>query len=178
MCSEGANDPEKKPPAREQHGFQRTVCGCAFCAAPCRYLPGSLDVADLDRLCPPGQDVFAWAEQHLRALTGRPVPTLVPARQANGHCHWLFDGRCAVHENAPFSCAFFDTHMSVEEADRRSAATKRARAEDEARDGPYYRVWLHLCRKGLIGPPGDREGLHVELKRIQRNVERGWRRLQ
>jgi hypothetical protein len=30
----------------------------------------------------------------------------VPARQADGGCHWHFGGRCAVHDNAPFGCAF------------------------------------------------------------------------
>jgi hypothetical protein len=126
----------------------------------------------LPRLCPPGHDVFTWAEQHLRALTDKPCPTLVPARQANGHCHWFFGGRCAVHATAPFGCAFFDIHMSGAEADRRAAATMQARREDAARDGLYYRVWLHLCRKGLTAPSGDRAALRVELGRIHRHAQR------
>lgn len=161
---------------REQHGFRRTVCACEFCRAPCRHIPGSLDVADLDRLCPAGQDVFAWAEQHLRALTGKPVPTLVPARQANGHCHWLYDGKCTVHANAPFGCAFFDTHQSDEEVERRRSATMAARREDAAARGLYYRVWLHLCQKGLVGVPGDRAGWREDVQKIQRSTVRHRRR--
>lgn len=157
--------------AREQFGFRRTTCGCAFCAAPCRHVPGSLDVADLERLCPPGLDLFAWAEQHLRAVTDKSFPTLVPARQANGHCHWLFEGRCMVHENAPYSCAFFDTHMTEAEIERRSAATIRARTEDAARQGSYYRVWLHLCRKGLTAPSGDQRALAEEVRKIRHHLE-------
>src|SRR5437762_9516532 len=103
------------PERREQHGFRRTECACAFCTAPCRHVPGSLDVSDLARLCPAGRDVFAWAEEHLRAVTDKPYPTLVPARGPDGHCHWYFDGGCAVHDRAPYSCAFFDAHMSEEE---------------------------------------------------------------
>jgi hypothetical protein len=156
------------PVTRETYGFPRTVCGCEFCRAPCRHMPGSLDVTDLTRLCPPDQDFFAWAEQHLRALTDKPYPTLVPARQENGACHWLFGGLCAVHENAPFSCAFFDMHMTDLEVTRRTAATIQARQDDAARNGLYYRVWLHLCRKELIGIPGNRAALAEELHEMRR----------
>jgi hypothetical protein len=165
-------------PAREQHGFRRTVCGCAFCAAPCRHIPGSLDVADLPRLCPEGQDVFAWAEQHLRAITDKGYTTLVPARGLDGACHWHFDGKCAVHERAPYGCAFFDSHMSHEEAERRAAATIAARRADAAAEGLYYRVWQHLCRKGLTCPSGDREGLAGDWQRLLRRAERSRRRQQ
>ncbi len=108
-------DPSRQ---REEHSFRRTVCSCAFCAAPCRHIPGSLDVGDLARLCPAKQDVFTWAEQHLRAITDKSYITLVPARGLDGACHWHFDGKCAVHESAPYGCAFFDSHMSHEEAER------------------------------------------------------------
>jgi hypothetical protein len=160
------------PALREQHGFRRTQCGCAFCRAPCRHMPGSLDVADLSRLCPSDQDVFAWAERHLRALTDKPYPTLVPARQPGGGCHWFFDEKCAVHENAPYSCAFFDAHMTDEEVSRRSTATTQTRRDDAANDGLYHRVWLHLCRKGLTAPSGDRDALVEEWQRIRRAIER------
>jgi hypothetical protein len=168
------NLPSELP--REQYGFRRTECGCEFCQAPCRHVPGSLDVADLSRLCPPGQDVFAWAEQHLRALTDKPFPTLVPARQANGHCHWFMGGKCAVHGSAPYSCAFFDAHMTGDEAERRSAATIRARREDARHNGLYVRVWRHLCQKGLTGSSGDREALAADVARIRRSARRNWRR--
>jgi hypothetical protein len=155
---------------REQFGFRRTNCTCVFCQAPCRHIPGSLDVSDLSRLCPPGQDVFRWAEEHLRALAGRPVPTLVPARRADGSCHWLFQGQCTVHENAPYSCAFFDAHMTEAEIHQRSAATIQAREEDAAGKGLYYRVWLHLCQKGLTAPFGDKAALSAEASEIRRRL--------
>jgi len=170
--------PMALPLLREQLGFRRTVCACEYCRAPCRHIPGSLDVADLSRLCPAGRDVFAWAEQHLRALIDRPVPTLVPARQANGHCHWFFDGKCAVHDCAPYSCAFFDSHMTEAEVERRSAATIQARREGATQDGLYHRVWLHLARKGLIGSFGDRSALLEEMGKIRRKAERNRGRLQ
>lgn len=166
-----------QPPARrEQHGFPRTACSCAYCQAPCRHVPGSLDVADLERLCPKGQDLLAWAEEHLRAVTDKPFPTLVPARQADGACHWYVGGRCAVHENAPYSCAFFDAHMTEEEISRRSAATIRARQEDAAHEGLYTRVWRHLVRRGLTVLSGDRQALTDTVRRIQREAARQWRR--
>ena len=161
---------------REELGFGRTACACAFCAAYCHHLPGTLNPSDLDRLCPPGQDLFAWAEQHLRALTGKSYPALVPARQSNGHCHWHLDGRCAVHANAPFGCAFFDAHQSDAEVGRRAdAAVRSIRADTEA-DGPYLRVWRHLRRLGLTAAPGDRDGLASEMQSLRRRAERGRRR--
>ena len=132
----------------------------------------------LRSLCPAGQDVFAWAEHHLRALIHHSYPSLVPARNEQGHCHWHFDGKCAVHENAPYSCAFFDSHMSDEEVDRRAAATIQACRDDAAANGLYYRVWLHLHRKGLIGKPGDRDALIAEVRRMSRRAESNWRRAQ
>lgn len=156
---------------RTRYGFQRTTCGCELCRAPCRHLPGSLDVADLDLLCPPGHDLFKWAEEHLRAITDKPWPTLVPARQANNHCHWLFDGMCAVHGSSPYGCSFFDSHMSKEEADRRSVATTSARTKDAEENGLYYRVWQHLIAKKLTTRSGDRESLAIERSQIRRRTE-------
>jgi hypothetical protein len=139
-------------------------------------MPGSLDIHDLPRLCPAGQDIFAWAEQHLRALTDKPFPTLVPARQANGHCHWLYEGKCAVHEIAPYSCAFFDSHQDAAEVDRRSTATIEARRSDALNNGLYYRLWLHLCARGLSAAPGDRASLAEERGKILRDAGRKRRR--
>jgi hypothetical protein len=161
---------------RQVHGFERTECACAFCAAPCRHIPGSLDTSDLARLCPEGQDLFAWAEQHLRAITDKSYPTLVPARGLDGACHWHFAGRCAVHDVAPYGCAFFDAHMSADEADRRAEATIQARRADAESGGLYYRVWRHLCSKGLTCPSGDRDGLAAEQRRLLRGVQRSRRR--
>jgi hypothetical protein len=164
-------------PRREEFGLQRTECGCACCAAPCRHVPGGLVPSDLAGLCPPGQDVFAWAEQHLRALTAGPHPALVPARGVTGGCHWFFEGRCAVHGHAPFGCAFFDSHQPPEEVRRRQEAMARARAEDAAADGLYTRVWRHLRAKGLVAPPGDWAAVLAEVDRIRRGTVRRARRL-
>jgi hypothetical protein len=162
---------------REQHGFRRTQCTCAFCTAPCRHIPGSLDPSDLDRLCPPEQDVFAWAEQHLRAIPEKPFPTLVPARRPDGACHWHLGGACVVHEVAPYGCAFFDAHMTAEQIRRRTGATIKARQEDAAAGGLYSRVWRHLCRLGLTCPSGDRAALAEEMRRMCGNAERRARQL-
>jgi hypothetical protein len=165
-------EPSEQQAERQVHSFRRTVCGCALCQAPCRHIPGSLDPSDLLRLCPAGKDLFTWAEQHLRALPEQPVPTLVPARGVDGACHWHFVGRCAVHDNAPYSCAFFDSHMPADEIQRRSAATVQARQKDAASRGLYYQVWQHLCRKGLTAQPGDRSALLAEAHQLLRRLGR------
>lgn len=153
---------------REEFGFGRTVCGCSFCQVHCRHLPGTLVPSDLGRLCPPGHDVLAWAEVHLRALTDKPYPALVPARGVFGHCHWFFDGKCAVHADAPFGCAFFDPHMAEDEVHRRAAAMVEAVREDDAVQGLYRRVWDHLRQRGLTGRSGDRDAAIEEIARIHR----------
>lgn len=155
------------PVVREEYGFRRTACGCELCKVHCRHLPGTLDPSDLARLCPPEPEIFTWAEQHLRALTHKPYPALVPARHNNGSCHWYFDGKCAVHDVAPYSCAFFDVHMAEDEIARRVAATVAAIQQDAAVNGLYCRVWQYLCRKGLIGRAGDRTALLRELQEIR-----------
>jgi hypothetical protein len=139
-------------------------------------MPGALGVSDLERLCPPGHDVFTWAEAHLRAVVDKPYPTLVPARRADGACHWYVEGRCAVHEVAPFGCAFFDSHQAAEEVDRRSAATVQARTADAEAGGLYFRVWTHLKQKGLTAPSGDYQVVQAEMARIRAEAERSRRR--
>ncbi|MBM4068831.1 MAG: hypothetical protein FJ271_07780 [Planctomycetes bacterium] len=168
---------DEAPADRQMHGFARTRCGCERCRVPCRHVPGGLDVADLDRLCPEGRDLFVWAEEHLRARIDKPYPVLVPARQANGHCHWLFEGKCVVHEHAPYGCAYFDTHMSADESRRRYAATVRAREQDAAEAGLYFRLWERLRDKGLIEHPPGCSALDRDFEDIQRQAERARRRL-
>ena len=53
-----------------------------------------------------------------------------------------------------------------------SAATIAARGRTPHKAGLYYRVWLHLCRRGLVCRSGDRHALAREVSRIQRNAER------
>jgi hypothetical protein len=150
------------------HGFTRTICNCAFCQVHCRHLPGALDPADLMSLCPAEHDLFAWAEQHLRALDDKPYPVLVPARRPSGVCHWYLEGRCPVHAQAPYGCAFFDSHMPEAEIRRRTTATVAAIEQDVTAGGLYYRVWQHLRSKGLMAQPGDRTALFRELVRLRR----------
>ena len=154
-----------------RYGFPRTRCGCDYCSAYCRHVPGRLDVSDPLRLCPQGQDVFTWAEQHLQAVVDRPYPKLVPVKQANGHCHWYVDGKCSVHENAPYGCAYFDAHMSSEEVERRSRAANQASYDDAVANGLHARIWRHLRDRGLVRPSGNRAPLEAEVKRIRRSME-------
>jgi hypothetical protein len=155
---------------REAHGYSRTVCACAACQAPCRHIPGSLDVGDLLRLCPSNHELFTWAEEHLRAIVDKGYPTLVPARGRDGACHWLFEGQCAVHPYAPYSCAFFDSHMTEPEISERSRATIAARRQDEADRGLYYLIWRHLCSKNLLAPSGNRAALAANIERLRSRI--------
>jgi hypothetical protein len=96
------------PVARKEIGFTRTTCGCKKCQVWCKHQPGFLVPSDLDRLIPQDEDPYQWAEKHLRASPGLrivvsgltvSIPSIVPAKQENGHCHWFQGGNCLVHTN-------------------------------------------------------------------------------
>jgi len=166
------------PIARTEFGFYRTTCTCELCSFWCKIMPGYLVPFDLRRLCPPGADLLTWAREHLRASQGwvafdpktgkkLQIPSLVPAKQANGYCHWLqADGRCAVHEVSPFGCAFLDQHMKDAQAERRNHAGRQARLDDFAANGPYAQVWHMLMEAGLTGG-GEYAKAGRELRRIE-----------
>ena len=161
---------------RTEFGFTRTRCGCPSCSVSCRFVPGFLVPADLQRLAEAagvwGRPVplVLWAEQHLLASPGAVVgvqtdagvktvrvPTLVPARQADGMaCHWLAaDGRCEVHANSPYGCAFCDSHMGRAAGQARSLAGIRAVATAWADGGVYGTIWTVLRDSGLVAPGPD-----------------------
>lgn len=152
------------------HGFVRTKCSCEFCAVPCRHVPGGLTIADLQNLCSENKEVFDWAKEHLRALTNKPFPVLVPARQSNGHCHWYVDGRCQVHEHAPYGCAYFDSHQSEQEVAERYQAMTKARTEDLKNNGLYTRVWQYLCFLGLTDNPGSKSAMAKEYEKLRQTL--------
>lgn len=144
---------------REEFGFVRNSCSCRKCSVFCEFIPGSLVPPDLDRLIPPGDAPLFWAEQHLLASPGfqiktpqftLSIPSLVPRRQENGHCHWLQGGRCSVHENSPYACAFHNQCLQTDaQAERISIAGREARAKAFKEDGLYAQIWRHLWAKGL-----------------------------
>ena len=150
------------PPNREEFGFQRTTCSCRKCSLWCEFVPGALVPSDLDRLIPSGQDPFRWAEQHLLASPGFQIrspqftfsiPSLVPRRQENGHCHWLLNGRCEVHDDSPYGCAFHSqcnqtAAQAAKVAEIRYAGLE-ARGKAFEEDGLYARIWHHLWGMGL-----------------------------
>lgn len=166
------------PIACTEFGFERTTCECELCSFWCKIMPGFLVPSDLQRLCPPGADLMTWARVHLRAsqgfrlvnpMTGAmlQIPSLVPAKHADGHCHWLQpDGHCAVHEKSPFGCAYVDQHMKEKVVEKRNYAGRLARMEDFDNNGPYSRIWRMLMAEGLTGG-GEHEAAMRELRRIE-----------
>jgi hypothetical protein len=128
-------------------------------------LPGYLIPADLDRIqqqLAPGEDLMAWAREHLLASPGALVkrgdkvfriPTRVPARREDGACIFLTAGsQCGIHAVAPFACAFFDWHMDTAEADHRSGRGLHAVLAAWFAGGRYAQVWAALHEAGLCAP--------------------------
>lgn len=155
-------------PGRNEFGFGRTVCGCPDCVRNCHFIPGYLVPADLCRIgeqLAPGDDLLAWSRDHLLASPGAQVMrggrvfrirTLVPARRSDGSCRFLTaDDRCSIHPVAPFGCAFFDSHQSREESDRRSRHGLQAVLEGWQSSGTYSQVWAMLAEAGRVAPPPE-----------------------
>jgi hypothetical protein len=172
------------PIIRQEGGFKRTTCGCELCSCYCKVMPGFLVPSDLERLIPKDADPMAWARTHLRAskgsvmvntLTGETIssiPSLVPAKQANGHCHWLNqDGKCNVHSDSPFGCAFYDQHMKDEEAERRNHYARMTRAQAFDEHSLYAEIWHMLKTEGLVGG-GEYAQSQRELQRVRSTMER------
>jgi hypothetical protein len=144
---------------RQEFGFVRNTCSCRKCSVFCEFIPGFLVPSDLDRLIPSGDDPLLWAEQYLLASPGfqiktpqftLSIPSLVPRRKGNGHCHWLQDGRCTIHENSPYACAFHNQCRQTDaQAERIGIAGREARAKAFEEDGQYAQIWRHLWEKGL-----------------------------
>lgn len=152
-------------PVREEFGFKRTTCDCRECTINCEYVPGYLVPADLNRIqayVGGPKKIVAWARTRLlaspgaivRRVGGEPfrIPTIVPARQLNGHCIWLENSRCSIHPVSPFGCAFADSHMSDEEGMKVSGAGLRDILRDFNRAGPYSSLWKTLAHLGLHAP--------------------------
>jgi Putative zinc- or iron-chelating domain len=152
-------------PARTEFGFCRTQCDCLECTRSCHHIPGYLVPADLERMhqhLAPDQNLHAWAKQQLLASPGALVlrhdqmariHTVVPARRLDGACIFLTEsGQCAIHAVSPFGCAFFDSHMRHQEADRRSIRGLQAIIDAWNAGEPYARVWVFLAGNGLVAP--------------------------
>jgi hypothetical protein len=141
---------------RREYGHARTSCGCDACVMNCRYMPGMLAPSDLGRMAPDGDEeaVMAWAERDLRASRGAlaaqgenlfRIPTLVPAARPDGSCIHLEAGRCAIHADAPFGCAFFDCGPDPGISGLALADIARAHIEGAL----YGRIWARLWERGL-----------------------------
>jgi hypothetical protein len=164
--------------SRTEFGYARSKCGCDKCSVYCRFAPGMVIPQDLARLGPVARGeaaLIAWALEHLRVSVGPmgfqvkrsdgarvKYPTLVPARGPDElACHWLQpDGRCSVHDRAPFGCAFFDCRLEGTDAlERKSRACEEMaeswRSEESApgsAEGLYARVCNALVAAGRIAP--------------------------
>jgi hypothetical protein len=114
---------------RTEFGVARTVCACSICVTNCHFVPGSLIPADLHRISEylGESDLTRFALDNLLASPGAiiftrgrliRIRTLVPARRADGVCHFLTAGDiCSIHAVSPYSCAMFDHSQSREVAD-------------------------------------------------------------
>lgn len=142
--------------------FQRTVCDCARCKSFCKAMPGCCIPQDLER-------ISLYLELPLEAVeclfcaspggvvkntqTGKlyRVPTIVPARKANGECVFLdANSSCTIHPVAPFGCAYFDDHLATEEANERSKAMLLSIVYSEEGFSGYRATWNRLYNAGRL----------------------------
>ena len=163
---------------RAEFGFTRTKCACQHCTINCRFIPGYLVPADVEKIARHlgYTNLGEFAFDNLLASPGATVmnaegrvfqiPTLVPQRKADGSCKFLSaEGRCSIHAVSPYGCAMFDAHQSSEEADRRSnrglheiARHWSARAGTSA----YAVLWKLLYTVGLRTTPAHIARMEME----------------
>lgn len=122
--------------------FRRTECACADCVEPCKRQPGPLAPGDIEPIAVylgvTVRDVLGkfWASPGAvlrNSETGviTQVGTITP-RLKNGRCVFLDAAdRCSIHFAAPFGCAYYDTHMSEAEANRRGVWLYTRIAQDQ-----------------------------------------------
>lgn len=158
---------------RTEFGVARTNCSCKVCTDNCRFMPGFLIPADLERLIPERTSIFQWAEENLLASPGAVVvrdgkvmriPTLVPAVKEDGSCiHLTLEGQCDIHDDAPFGCALFDCGPAPAGLSEKGLATILDAIEDGS-SNPYTAILIHLRYKGLEqkGPEELREKMREE----------------
>lgn len=157
----------RQPSTRTEFGSARTACSCADCSINCRFIPGYLIPADLERIAAHvgAENVMAFAADNLLASPGaivmdshtgkqHRIPTLVPARRPDGACKFLgTNGDCSIHAVSPFGCAFFDSHQRPEESD--SLSMRGLMEVDDAWNttgSMYSLLWLLLNEAGLTAP--------------------------
>lgn len=170
---------------RTEFGFIRTIADGPLERLNCKYIPGYLIPADLERIASAmgATNIEAWAMDNLLASPGATVArmtatglkpfqihTLVPARAATGHCIHLCEQGCKIHPVAPFGCAFFDNDQSMEEAQRKSSEGLKAIMAEWEKDGPYAQIWKKLDAAGKKAPwPRDcRAKLAIAYERLKR----------
>jgi Fe-S-cluster containining protein len=159
-----------KAETRAEFGFKRSVCACRECTANCKFIPGYLVPADIERISRHlgYSNLITFALANLAASPGATVmntegrvfqiPTLVPQRKPDGSCKFLDkQNRCAIHAVSPYGCAFFDAHQSNAEANRKSGRGLQEVAGQwvNGRAGLYAMIWRLLFSAGLRAVPPE-----------------------
>jgi hypothetical protein len=159
---------------RIEFGQQRSVCDCSICINNCKWMPGFLIPADLERMAPQVAPL-QWAEDHLLASPGALVmkglsffriPTLVPKTKTDGSCVNLQpDNRCAIHAIAPFGCAFFDCKSKRGDELSRNGLMTVYQSFFVDEKSLYREIWMHLSERGMTQHPAEalREKMRKEL---------------
>jgi Fe-S-cluster containining protein len=165
---------------REQ--FNRTKCACEDCVNICR-MPAYLIPGDLERItdflsmelgcvlhprdvavnffaASPGALV---AKMHNGNMVQFRIPTIVPRTSEDGTCVFQSpDGKCTIHDVAPYGCGWFDFHMDRKTADERSHTGLTKIMEDEIEgSGTYLKHWeaLHAAGHRTATPDEKRKAL-------------------
>jgi hypothetical protein len=66
--------------------------------------------------------------------------------------HILKDGRCEIHAEAPYGCAYFSAEQTKEEADTISARGLQEIAKAWRSGDLYAQLWVMLYRSGHVAP--------------------------
>jgi len=145
--------------------FERTKCDCLKCQAGCKHKPGMLIPEDLRPLAahlldkPVGEvsdkEIITAVAEVCEASDGALVqagarrfriPTIVPRLTKSG-CIFFEDGKCKIHEVAPFGCSHVDLHMGRKDGDARSyKAHEQIMLAWGSRQSNNYRLTWTACK--------------------------------
>lgn len=135
-------------------------------------MPGSLIPGDLELIFKhqrgenvTPEEATEWLLENFQAsdgakvmqiVAGQPhvfqIPTIVPKLTEQG-CVFLKEGKCQIHEVAPFACAYVDPHMPDNQANELSQSMLGAQMRSWQQHAGYAQAWEILHAAGKIATP-------------------------
>lgn len=167
--------------------FERSVCGCSQCKAPCQVMPGMMAPGDLNPILEecgytmdsPIEQVEEFLLEHFVASDGAVVmdtdgnvhriPTITPSVNEKGCVFLDAEGNCSIHSVSPYGCRNFNVCGGDDHDDFKVKAALAAIAKDPEYEAMHK--WL-LSNGKTSRPLSERKRkLHQLLDKIHEETD-------